>query len=229
MSEMTNVDNSSRTKLYNWRMANNLSQREAAVSLGTTQATMWKWESGKATPRAAALERILAIIDAAPAPAPAQEPEEEPWVPGVTAPDDEDIDHVYTARPKTFRERMEQRYGSMDEYYRRMSERVAEREEVAEEQEDPVEQVAELPLESHAEPTPSLFCMPLQRYDARAIAEARASAEAYGIKKPAPSLVKLTKVIGFLECLALYAAEGVAEPLEQQIKTLQDIAEEMSA
>lgn len=199
MSEMTNVDNSFRTKLYNWRMANNLSQREAAVSLGTTQATMWKWESGKATPRAAALERILAIIDAAPAPAPAQEPEEEPWVPGVTAPDDEDIDHVYTARPKTFRERMEQRYGSMDEYYRRMSERAAEREAVAEEQEETVELVAELPIAEEPK------------------------------TKPVPSLVKLTKVIGFLECLSLYASEGVAEPLEQQIKTLQDIAEEMSA
>lgn len=198
MSEMSNVDNSFRTKLYNWRMANNLSQREAAVSLGTTQATMWKWESGKVTPRAAALERILAIIDAAPAPAPAQEPKEEPWVPGVTAPDNEDIDYVYTARPKTFRERMEQRYGSMEEYHRIMNERVAEREEIEEEQEDPVELVAELPIE-----------------------EPKA--------KPTPSLVKLTKVIGFLECLALYASEGVAEPLEQQIKTLKDIAEEMSA
>ena len=196
MSEMNNVDNSFRTKLYNWRMANNLSQREAAVSLGTTQATMWKWESGRATPRPAALARILPIIDATPSPA--QEPEEEPWVPGVTAPDNEDIDHVYTARPKTFRERMEQRYGSMEEYHRIMNERVAEREEIEEEQEDPVELVAELPIE-----------------------EPKA--------KPTPSLVKLTKVIGFLECLSLYASEGVAEPLEQQIKTLQDIAEEMSA
>lgn len=219
MSEMTNVDNSFRTKLYNWRMANNLSQREAAVSLGTTQATMWKWESGKATPRAAALERILAIIDAAPAPAPAKEPEEEPWVPGVTAPDDEDIDHVYTARPKTFHERMEQRYGSMDEYYRRMNERAAEREAVAEEQEDPVEQVAELPM---PEEYPKLGCKPF-------VQEAVERAFANFTIKPDPSLVKLTKVIGFLECLALYAAEGVAEPLEQQIKTLQDIAEEMSA
>lgn len=196
MSEMSNVDNSFRTKLYNWRMANNLNQREAAVSLGCQQNQIWRWEQGIQNPRKATLAKLLPIIDSAPAPA--QEPEEEPWVPGVTAPDDEDIDHVYTARPKTFRERMEQRYGSMEEYYRRMSERVTVKEAVAEEQVDPVEQVAELPIE-----------------------EPKA--------KPTPSLVKLTKVIGFLECLALYASEGVAEPLEQQIKTLKDIAEEMSA
>ena len=198
MSEMNNVDNSFRTKLYNWRMANNLNQREAAVSLGCQQNQIWRWEQGIQNPRKATLAKLLPIIDSAPAPA--QEPEEEPWVPGVTVPgnDYEDIDHVYTARPKTFRERMEQRYGSMEEYYRRMSERVTVKEAVAEEQVDPVEQVAELPIE-----------------------EPKA--------KPTPSLVKLTKVIGFLECLALYASEGVAEPLEQQIKTLQDIAEEMSA
>lgn len=196
MSEMSNVDNSFRTKLYNWRMANNLNQREAAVSLGCQQNQIWRWEQGIQNPRKATLAKLLPIIDSAPAPA--QEPEEEPWVPGVTAPDDEDIDHVYTARPKTFRERMEQRYGSMEEYHRIMNERVAEREEIEEEQEDPVELVAELPIE-----------------------EPKA--------KPTPSLVKLTKVIGFLECLALYASEGVAEPLEQQIKTLKDIAEEMSA
>lgn len=198
MSEMNNVDNSFRTKLYNWRMANNLNQREAAVSLGCQQNQIWRWEQGIQNPRKATLAKLLPIIDSAPAPA--QEPEEEPWVPGVTVPgnDYEDIDHVYTARPKTFRERMEQRYGSMEEYYRCMSERVTVKEAVAEEQVDPVEQVAELPIE-----------------------EPKA--------KPTPSLVKLTKVIGFLECLALYAAEGVAEPLEQQIKTLQDIAEEMSA
>lgn len=197
MSEMNNVDNSFRTKLYNWRMANNLNQREAAVSLGCQQNQIWRWEQGLQNPRKATLAKLLPIIESVPAPA--QEPEEEPWVSGVTAPDDEDIDHVYTARPKTFRERMEQRYGSMDEYYRRMNERVAKQEEVEEEQEDPVELVAELPITE--EPN----------------------------AKPAPSLVKLTKVIGFLECLALYASEGVAEPLEQQIKTLQDIAEEMSA
>lgn len=193
MTELNNVDNSFRTKLYNWRMANNLSQREAAVSLGTTQATMWKWESGKATPRASALERILPIIDAVPAPA--QEPEEEPWVPGESEPDEP----AYTAWRKTFRERMEQRYGSMEEYYRHMNGRITVKEEVEEEQEDPAELVAELPIAEEPK------------------------------AKPVPSLVKLTKVIGFLECLVLYAAEGVAEPLEQQIKTLQDIAEEMSA
>lgn len=196
MSEMNNVDNSFRTKLYNWRMANNLNQREAAVSLGCQQNQIWRWEQGIQNPRKATLAKLLPIIESVPSPA--QEPEEEPWVPGVTAPDNEDIDHVYTARPKTFRERMEQRYGSMEEYHRIMNERVAEREEIEEEQEDPVELVAELPIE-----------------------EPKA--------KPTPSLVKLTKVIGFLECLSLYASEGVAEPLEQQIKTLQDIAEEMSA
>lgn len=203
MSEMNNVDNSFRTKLYNWRMANNLNQREAAVSLGCQQNQIWRWEQGLQNPRKATLDKLLPIIESVPAPAqePVEEPVEEPWVPGVTMPDndDEDIDHVYTARPKTFRERMEQRYGSMEEYYRRMNERVAAREEVVEEQEDPVELVAELPITEEPK------------------------------AKPVPSLVKLTKVIGFLECLALYASEGVAEPLEQQIKTLQDIAEEMSA
>ena len=192
MSEMNNVDNSFRTKLYNWRMANNLNQREAAVSLGCQQNQIWRWEQGLQNPRKATLAKLLPIIESVPAPA--QEPEEEPWVPGESEPDEP----VYTARPKTFRERMEQRYGSMEEYYRIMNERVTAREEVEEEQEEPVELVAELPIE---EPKAKLT----------------------------PSLVKLTKVIGFLECLALYAAEGVAEPLEQQIKTLQDIAEEMSA
>lgn len=213
MSEMNNVDNSFRTKLYNWRMANNLNQREAAVSLGCQQNQIWRWEQGIQNPRKATLAKLLPIIESAPAPA--QEPEEEPWVPGESEPDEP----VYTARPKTFRERMEQRYGSMEEYYRIMNERVAAREEVAEEQEDPVEPAAETPL---PEEYPKLGCKPF-------VQEAVERAFANFTIKPDPSLVKLTKVIGFLECLALYAAEGVAEPLEQQIKTLQDIAEEMSA
>lgn len=210
MSEMNNVDNSFRIKLYNWRMANNLSQREAAVSLGTTQATMWKWESGKVTPRASALERILPIIESVPAPA--QEPVEEPWVPETVEP----------KRPLTFRERTEQRHGGPEEYFKTTRD-MAEKEAC---DGVPTEYI-EAPAPTEA--PPSLFDLALKQFDAKAIAEARASAEAHGITKPTPSLVKLTKVIGFLECLALYAAEGVAEPLEQQIKTLQDIAEEMSA
>ena len=218
MSECT-VDNSFGLKLYNWRMANNLTQKEAAFSLGCAPVMVWKWETGKANPRPSTKKRIMPIIESVPVPA--QEPEEEPWVPGVTMPDndDEDIDYVYTARPKTFRERMEQRYGSMEEYYRRMNERVAAREEVAEEQEDPVEPAAELPM---PEEYPKLGCKPF-------VQEAVERAFANYTIKPAPSLVKLTKVIGFLECLALYAAEGVAEPLEEQIKVLREIAEEMGA
>lgn len=217
MSEMNNVDNSFRTKLYNWRMANNLNQREAAVSLDASQGSIWKWENGKATPRAKELARILAIIEAAPAPA--QEPEEEPWVPGVTEPEEitEEYDHVYTARPKTFRERMEQRYGGPEEYFKTTrnmavldSSGDADAKEAAE---------AQTPM---PEEYPKLGCKPF-------IQEAVERAFADFTIKPTPSLVKLTEVIGFLKCLALYAAEGVAEPLEQQIKTLQTIAEEMSA
>lgn len=34
------INNAFRTKLYNWRMANNLNQREAAVSLGASQGSI---------------------------------------------------------------------------------------------------------------------------------------------------------------------------------------------
>lgn len=197
MSEMTNVDNSFRTKLYNWRMANNLTQSEAAVSLGCQQNQIWRWEQGIQNPRKATLAKLLPIIESVSAPA--QEPEEEPWVPGESEPDE----HVYTARPKTFRDRMEQRYGGPEEYFTKTKE--------AAETQTPIQ-----------EEYPKLGCKPF-------VQEAVERAFADFTIKPTPSLVKLTKVIGFLECLALYAAEGVAEPLEQQIKTLQDIAEEMSA
>lgn len=187
MSEST-VNKTFRMKLYNWRMANNLTQREAAEALGCYQNQIWRWEQGEQQPRSKTLAKLLPIIEAIPDPAPEQVPVEEPWVP----------EPVETKRPKTFRERMEQRYGGMEEYFQKTKE-VSERGYSldAYEAEPEVEVIAELPLEA---PT-----------------------------KPSPSMVNLAEVIGFLKCLALYASEGVAEPLEQQIKTLQDIAEEMSA
>lgn len=129
---------------------------------------------------------------------------------------------VEPKRPLTFRERMEQRHGGPEEYFKMTRDMVEK------------EACDGVPTEYIESPAPieapqSLFDLALQKFDARAIAEARASAETHGITKPNPSLVKLTEVIGFLKCLALYAAEGVAEPLEQQINTLQTIAEEMSA
>lgn len=187
------IDNTFRMKLYNWRMANNLTQREAAVSLGCQQSQIWKWETGKNIPYKSTLERILPIIEAVPAPE--REPVEEPWVPEPVKP----------KRPLTFCERMEQKYGSMEAYYAKTRGGAEPEEEVAEGFEPEAESTAEHKVEVIAE-------LPLTPPT-----------------KPTPSLVKLTEVIGFLKCLALYAAEGVAEPLEQQIKTLQDIAEEMSA
>lgn len=212
------INNAFRTKLYNWRMANNFSLAEAATSLRVPYSSYCHWEAGDNQPRTSTLAKILPIIDTTPAPVEKPEPVEELWVPEPVEP----------KRPLTFRERMEQRHGGPEEYFKKTID-MAEK-----------EACDGVPTEFIEAPVPteapqSLFDLALQKFDAKAIGEARASAEtkaraeAYGITKPTPSLVKLTEVIGFLKCLALYAAEGVAEPLEQQIKTLQDIAEEMSA
>ena len=179
MSECT-VDNSFALKLYNWRMANNLTQREAAVSLGCQQAQIGKRETGKNLPYAKTMARILPIIEGSATPA--QEPEEELWVPEPVEP----------KRPLTFRERMEQMHGGPEDYFARTRDTAAPAEEESE-----VEVVDKMPLEVPAKPT--------------------------------ATALKMAKVIGFMECLALYAAEGVAEPLEEQIKVLKDIAEEMGA
>lgn len=200
MSEMSNVDNSFRTKLYNWRMANNLNQREAAVSLGCQQNQIWRWEQGLQNPRKATLDKLLPIIESVPAPA--QEPVEEPWVPGVTEPDEP----VYTARPKTFRERMEQMHGGPEKYFEKTTRTLSEMEE--DYQKYKVSRELAEKMENNAqyieEPLPP-------------------------VAKPKATELKLAKVIGFLECLALYAAEGVAEPLGEQIETLKSIAEELGA
>lgn len=47
---MSEINNAFRTKLYNWRMANNLNQREAAVSLGCQQNQIWRSTPQKAWP-----------------------------------------------------------------------------------------------------------------------------------------------------------------------------------
>jgi len=190
---MSEINNAFRTKLYNWRMANNFSPAEAATSLRVPYSSYCHWEAGDNQPRTSTLARILPIIDTATAPVEKPEPVEELWVPEPVEP----------KRPLTFRERMEQRHGGPEEYFKKTKE-------AAEEQ---------TPM---PEEYPKLGCKPfVQAAVERAFAD-------FTIK-PTPSLVKLTEVIGFLKCLALYAAEGVAEPLEQQIKTLQTIAEEMSA
>lgn len=204
---MSEINNAFRTKLYNWRMANNYSQAKAATSLRVPYSSYCHWETGDNLPRASTLAKILPIIDAINEPVEKPEPVEEPWVPEPVEP----------KRPLTFWECMEQRHGGPEEYFK-MTRDMAEMDSFGDaDAKEAADAQAPMPEEY-----PKLGCKPF-------VQEAVERAFADFTIKPTPSLVKLTEVIGFLKCLALYAAEGVAEPLEQQIKTLQTIAEEMSA
>lgn len=51
-----------RLALYNWRMENELTQREAAERLGASHASINHWEAGKAYPRASVLAKVAPLI-----------------------------------------------------------------------------------------------------------------------------------------------------------------------
>lgn len=68
-------------ELYNWRCNNNLSQREAAHSLGVSQAQICAYEKGKQLPRADVRARLLEKIRPAEPEQPVQEDKPEEVLP----------------------------------------------------------------------------------------------------------------------------------------------------